>query len=56
MNNLTLTSTDGRRSNCKIKDNFKRVYVLRSSNGNVKIGVSVDVEKSKELFRKRFRI
>lgn len=50
MNNLTLTSTDGRLGNCKTKDNFRRVYVLKSSNGNVKIGVSADVEKRKSYF------
>lgn len=31
-------------------NNLKRVYVLKSSNGNVKIGVSVNVEQRKNYF------
>ena len=50
MNHLTLINTDGGRDNFKTKDNFKRIYVLKSSNGNVKIGVSADVERRKRYF------
>lgn len=57
MNHLTLINTDGGLyadsgvGLCKTKDNFKRIYVLKSSNGNVKIGVSADVEKRKNYFK-----
>lgn len=44
--NLNLINAD----NCTIADGFKCVYVLKSSNGNVKIGVSADVKKRKSFF------
>lgn len=44
MNPLTLINSDG------TDNKLKRIYALKSSNGNVKIGVSADVEKRKSYF------
>lgn len=47
MNNLNLIKTDGQ---LYADSNFKRIYILKSSNGNVKIGVSSAVERRKSYF------